>query len=119
MQGVPYTVPAHTKNEVVEWMWAVVLAPFTKDTWVTSIEIRPSEPSVTHHICVRLRAHTPDVPYNKLIWEDKARDGDGSVAAEAAGRWERRAIRWRMARSRAVSCPVTRSRITVRTTLPS
>ena len=85
VQGVPYTVPAHTKNEVVEWMWVVVPGPFTKDTWVTSIEIRPSEPSVTHHICVRLRAHTPDVPYNKLIWEDKARDGDGSVAAEAAG----------------------------------
>ncbi|HEX7139148.1 MAG TPA: hypothetical protein VF219_14940 [Vicinamibacterales bacterium] len=85
VDGVPYTVPAHTRNEVVEWMYVVVPNPFTKDTWVTSMEIRPSEPSVTHHICVYLRAHTPDAPYNKLIWEDKARDGDGSVAAEAAG----------------------------------
>jgi hypothetical protein len=85
VQGVPYTVPAHTKNDVVEWMWVVVPTGFKSDTWVTSMEIRPSEPSVTHHICVRLRPHTPDVKYNQLIWEDKARDGDGSVGAEATG----------------------------------
>jgi len=85
VQGVPYTVPAHTKNDVVEWMWVVVPGPFTKDTWVTSMEIRPSEPAVTHHICVRLRPHSPDVKYNELIWEDKARDGEGSVGSEAVG----------------------------------
>jgi hypothetical protein len=66
-------------------MWVVVPSGFTKDTWVTSMEIEPSEPSVTHHICVRSRPHTPDVKYNVLIWEDKSRDDTGSVAAEAAG----------------------------------
>jgi hypothetical protein len=85
VKGVPYTIPAHTKNDVVEWMWVVVPSGFTKDTWVTSMEIEPSEPSVTHHICVRSRPHTPDVKYNVLIWEDKSRDDTGSVAAEAAG----------------------------------
>jgi hypothetical protein len=85
VQGVPYTVPAHTRNEVIEWMYVVVPNPFKTDTWVTSIEIRPSEPSVAHHVCARLRPHSPDVTYNQLIWEDKARDGDGSVGPDATG----------------------------------
>jgi hypothetical protein len=76
VKGVPYTVPAHPKNDVIEWMWVVVPNPFKTDTWVTSMEIRPSEPSITHHMCVRMRPHTPDVKYNELIWEDKARDDD-------------------------------------------
>src|SRR5262249_16179490 len=85
IKGVPYTVPAHTKNDVVEWLFVVVPSPFKTDTWVTSMEIRPSEPSVTHHMCVRIRPHTPDVKYNEVIWQDRARDNDGSAFVEALG----------------------------------
>ena len=85
VQGVPYTVPAHTKNDVIEWMWVVVPNPFKEDTWVTSMEVRPSEPSVTHHLCIRSRPHQSDVEYGTFVWENKVRDRDGSVIAERAG----------------------------------
>src|SRR5262249_12964422 len=57
----------------------------TKDTWITSMEIRPSEPSVTHHICVYFKPHTNDVEYNKPVWADKPRDENGNILPEAAG----------------------------------
>jgi hypothetical protein len=42
----PYRVPA---NGIVEWNYVTVPTGFAKDTWVTSIEILPSDPSVVHH----------------------------------------------------------------------
>jgi len=78
-------VEANPKNNVIEWMYITVPSGFTEDTWVTSMEIRPSEPAVTHHICVFFRPHTEDVVYNKPIWEDHARDEKGSAVASAAG----------------------------------
>src|SRR5262249_3420673 len=85
VKDVPYTVAPHTKNDVIEWLWGGVPSPFKTDTWRRSMEIRPSEHSVTHHMCVRMRPHADDVKYNELIWEDKARDNDGSVFAEGSG----------------------------------
>src|SRR5215475_12628400 len=52
IKGMPYTVPAHTPKEVIEWATYYVPSGLAKDTWVSSIEIKPSELSVTHHICV-------------------------------------------------------------------
>ena len=42
----PYHVPS---KGIIEWTYATVPSGFTKDTWVTSIEILPSDPSVVHH----------------------------------------------------------------------
>src|SRR4029434_1058745 len=52
---------------------------------VSSDLIRPSEPSVTHHICVFFKPHSSDVIYNKPVWADRPRDESGSALASAAG----------------------------------
>src|SRR5262249_26357685 len=36
--------------------------PFKEDTWVTSIEIRPGDPSVVHHVIVQIPEQTPPFP---------------------------------------------------------
>ena len=70
---VPETlVPAHPKNDVVEWAVAVVPTGFTEDTWVSSIEILPDHLEVTHHMCVRFMPHYPDVVYN--TFESRRKD---------------------------------------------
>jgi len=81
LKGVPYTVPAHSKNDVVEWMTLTTPSGLTKDTWVTSVEIKPSELSVTHHICISFVPHRPNVNYNTLLWVDKQRDDAGVEVA--------------------------------------
>ena len=55
----------------------------TKDTWVTSVEIKPSELAVTHHICVSFVPHRRDAVYNTLLWVDKQRDEAGVEVAPA------------------------------------
>jgi hypothetical protein len=77
LSGVPYKVPAATSRNVIEWMTLLTPTGFTKDTWVTSIEIKPSELSVTHHICVSFVPHRPGAVYNTLLWVDKQRDEAG------------------------------------------
>jgi Copper type II ascorbate-dependent monooxygenase, C-terminal domain len=81
LKGVPYTVPARPKNDVIEWMTLVTPSGFTKDMWVTSVEIKPSELAVTHHICISFVPHRPSVQYNTLLWLDKQRDEEGVEVA--------------------------------------
>jgi hypothetical protein len=81
--GSVFDVPAKTKNNVVEWMYVVVPSGFKSDTWVTSVQIKPKYPEVTHHICiVGYIPHTADVQYNVPQWSDKERDEDGSAIPE-------------------------------------
>ncbi len=85
VKGPETAVPAHTKNDVVEWSYVTVPSGITEDTWVTSMQILPSEPPVTHHICVSFREHTPDVKYNEHVWVDRPRDESGSTLPSAVG----------------------------------
>ena len=85
VKGPEYTVAAKPKNDVIEWSYITVPSGITQDTWITSMEIRPSEPAVTHHICVYFKPHTADVVYNKPVWADKPRDESGSALPAAAG----------------------------------
>src|SRR5262249_49877951 len=85
VEGPTFTVPAHPKNNVIEWNFITVPSGIEQDTWITSMEIRPSEPSVTHHICVFFRPHTPDVQYDTPVWYDRPRDDKGNAPASAAG----------------------------------
>ena len=48
----PYTVPA---SGTLEYAYVVIPTGFTSDTWVTAGEIRPSAPSVVHHINAIIR----------------------------------------------------------------
>lgn len=74
VQGPRLDVPA---TGLVEWTWVVIPSPFTEDTWITSVELRPSNPRVTHHSCLALGPHKPGMEYGKPIWQDKQRDANG------------------------------------------
>jgi hypothetical protein len=79
VKGPVTEVPAHPKNNVIEWSSVTVPTGFTKDTWVTSVQIKPEHPEVAHHICLGINPHTADVKYFDPIWQDKERDEDGSA----------------------------------------
>jgi hypothetical protein len=70
----PYQVPA---KGLVEWFYITVPGPFKEDTWVTSIEFRPGEPSVVHHAVVFFKPHTADTKYNQPFWFNVDRDENG------------------------------------------
>src|SRR5262252_4860731 len=47
----PYLVAARGPGEIKQF---TIPNPFKEDTWVTSIEIRPGDPSVVHHVIVQI-----------------------------------------------------------------
>ena len=49
-----FPVPA---KRIVEWIYVTVPSGFAKDTWVTSIEVLPGDPSVVHHAGVFVKPH--------------------------------------------------------------
>ena len=79
LDGPVIDVPAAPKNNVIEWMSVTIPTNFTKDTWVTSIQIKPEHPEVAHHICSGFNPHLPGTKYYEKIWEDKARDEEGAA----------------------------------------
>jgi len=79
VRGPVTEIPAHPKNNVIEWSTVTVPTGFTKDTWVTSVQIKPEHPEVAHHICLGINPHSDDVKYFDPIWLDKQRDEDGSA----------------------------------------
>ena len=84
LKGVPYTVPAAPERNVIEWMTLLTPTGFTKDTWITSVEVKPSELGVTHHICVSFVPHKPGAVYNTFLWVDKQRDDIGAEVPPSA-----------------------------------
>jgi len=48
---VPYRVAARGVGEVRQF---VIPSPFTEDTWVSAIEIRPGDASVVHHVILQV-----------------------------------------------------------------
>ena len=79
IDGPEFKVPA---KGIIEWTNIMVPSGLTKDTWITSMELLPADRSVTHHICVAFKPHTPDVAYYVPTWTDKVRDADGSELPE-------------------------------------
>jgi hypothetical protein len=79
VDGPTYEVPARPKANVVEWISYFIPSGFTEDTWITSVEIKPEYPEVTHHMCLGFNPHTPDVQYFVPMWKDKPRGEDGSA----------------------------------------
>jgi hypothetical protein len=70
----PFQVPA---RGVLDWMTLVIPAPFKEDTWITSMEILPSEPSTVHHACWDFYPHKPEYMYNTYEWSEIPRDDEG------------------------------------------
>ena len=79
VRGPEFRVPAHTKNDVVEWITYVIPSGFTQDTWITSLEIKPSVLAVTHHICFTFQPHRPTVKYYVPNWSESPRDEEGAA----------------------------------------
>ena len=82
VDGPVTEVPANPKNNVVEWITVMMPTGFTKDTWVTSVQIKPEFPAVTHHICIGYIPHKPTYKYGVAYWSDKDRDEEGSALPE-------------------------------------
>jgi len=79
VQGPATDVPAHPKNNVIEWITVTVPSGLTTDTWITSVQIKPQYPAVVHHICLGFNPHAPDVKYFEPEWKDLQRDEEGSA----------------------------------------
>jgi hypothetical protein len=79
VDGPVTEVPARPKNNVVEWVTVIMPTGFTKDTWVTSVQIKPEFPSVTHHMCIAYVPHKPAYRYGVAYWTDKDRDAEGAA----------------------------------------
>jgi len=82
IDGPVTDVPARPLNNVVEWTTVVMPSGFTKDTWITSLQIKPEYPGVTHHICSGFIPHNPAVKYGVAYWTDKERDDEGAARPE-------------------------------------
>ena len=78
----PFDVPA---RGILEWTTVILPSGFADDTWVTSIEIRPSERSVAHHICFGVQAHRESVAYYTPVASVIARDSDGASLPRGRG----------------------------------
>jgi mono/diheme cytochrome c family protein len=68
-----YRVPAKGEGEIKEF---IIPSPFKEDTWVSSIEIRPGDPSVVHHVIVQI----PDAARNGITLVRRV-DNGGQVTA--------------------------------------
>jgi hypothetical protein len=55
----PYRIAANGAGEIKEFF---VPNPFKEDTWVSSIEIRPGDPSVVHHVIVQIPENSTKAP---------------------------------------------------------
>ena len=77
-----YSVPA---RGVKEWEQLAIPAPFKEDTWVTSVEILPGQPSVVDHYCFNFEKHKPTTLYNVYEWMEVHRDQDGVSKKRARG----------------------------------
>jgi hypothetical protein len=71
-----YSVPA---TGVVELTDVLLPTGFTKDTWITSIEIRPGNREVVHHAIIEITPHRDDVAYGVWNADPKRRDADGAA----------------------------------------
>jgi len=82
MELPPHDVPA---KDVLEWELIAFPAPFKGDTWITSMEILPGEPSVVHHICISFEKHKPETAYNRYEWVKVPRDSTGNPTPGNSG----------------------------------
>ncbi len=93
LRGPEFRVPARVPKDVIEWVTYMIPSGFTTDTWITSLEIKPSDKTVTHHICFTFQPHKPDTKYYVPVWSESTRDEDGTAIKEEAQQVSPRAAR--------------------------
>jgi hypothetical protein len=62
-----YAVGATGTGEIKEFF---IPSPFKEDTWVSSIEIRPGDPSVVHHVILQMSDWVPPPPTTAVASAD-------------------------------------------------
>jgi len=77
----PFPVPAHG---VLELTTITIPSGFKEDTWITSIEIRPGDRSVVHHVSLQIVPHEDDVEYGVPHSAVKQRDPAGVALKKVA-----------------------------------
>jgi mono/diheme cytochrome c family protein len=77
VEAPAYAVPA---RGVKEWEQLAIPSPFKEDTWITSVEVLPGQPSVVHHYCFNFEMHKPTTEYNVYEWMEVPRDEETGVA---------------------------------------
>jgi len=70
----PFHVPAKGAIEITSFTLPTGL---TKDTWITSIEVRPGNRRVVHHVAVSFRPHDASVKYGEPRAQVELRDENG------------------------------------------
>src|SRR5262249_50864664 len=60
----PYFIAARGTGEIKQF---VIPNPFKEDTWVSSIEIRPGNPSVVHHVLLQVQDQTRPGVFKKVV----------------------------------------------------
>jgi hypothetical protein len=75
-------VPAKGTVELTD---IYVPSGFTKDTWVTSIEIRPGNRSVVHHVILSVIPHRDDIQYGVPQTHPQPRDAAGVATKRIPG----------------------------------
>jgi hypothetical protein len=75
----PYDVSATGSGEIKHFF---IPSPFEEDTWVTSIEIRPGDPSVVHHAIVQTRDTMPPPPKVVRLPDGTEIKADATVVAD-------------------------------------
>jgi hypothetical protein len=70
----PFHVPA---KGAVEFTSFTLPTGLTKDTWITSIEVRPGNRRVVHHAALSFRPHNAGVKYGEPQTQVKLRDENG------------------------------------------
>jgi len=84
VRGPEFRVPARPAKNVIEWANITVPSGFTEDTWITSLEIKPSDLTVTHHLCISFAPHRPNVRYYEWTWQESPRDEEGVATDRGA-----------------------------------
>jgi hypothetical protein len=76
----PFHVPA---KGTVELTNVTLPTGLTKDTWITSIEVRPGNRRVVHHVAISFRPHDVRVKYGEPQTPVKLRDENGDQVERA------------------------------------
>jgi hypothetical protein len=74
--SMPHPIPVPAKG-VVELTTVRVPTGFTKDTWVNSMEIRPGNRAVVHHVFVSVVPHDEEAEYGVPTSHTQKRDAAG------------------------------------------
>src|SRR4030095_6742340 len=72
----PYQIPAKGAGEIKSFL---VPSPFKEDTWVTSIEVRPGNASVVHHVIVQVPEENVNNKLAGFAWGARVLERDGRL----------------------------------------